>query len=152
MKLELKIKNLSGRNMYFRQFYLMRKFEWTTGVFFWIKDPDPGDPKRPDPTGSATLVCAPYLPLCGHKFRIILWTIFRRFAWVLRRSPKIADMTARSKGYRFVQCLSKEQRAMEGWRADMQTDRQTDRVTDKQTDRQTDRQTDGQTNRRADMR
>ena len=22
---------------------------WITGVFLWIKDPDPGDPKRPDP-------------------------------------------------------------------------------------------------------
>ena len=33
---------------------------WITGVFLWIKDPYPGDPKRPGPTGpgsgSATLI------------------------------------------------------------------------------------------------
>ena len=26
------------------------------GFFLWIKDPDPGDPKRQNPTGSATLL------------------------------------------------------------------------------------------------
>ena len=39
-----------------RQFY--NEKIGITGVLLWVKDPDPGDPKRPDPngSGSATLV------------------------------------------------------------------------------------------------
>ena len=58
MTLKFKDKKLFRRNCILDNFKT-RKFN-LYGVFLWIKDPDPdpGDPKRPDPTGSgsATLV------------------------------------------------------------------------------------------------
>ena len=55
-----------------------------TRVFLWIKDPDPGDPKRPDLTGSgsATLVLSNY----KHIFCIIyvIWAEWFRHQFSLR--------------------------------------------------------------------
>ena len=53
-----------------------------TRVFLWIKDPDPGDPKRPDPTGSGSATLVSFLP------RLVLWfdeKAIRKFL-----SPKFA--------------------------------------------------------------
>ena len=68
---KIKDKKIIWTKLYFRQFYLTRKFELQgsfvdkgsgSGIF---PDPDPGDPKRPDPigsgSGSATLI---YMMLC----------------------------------------------------------------------------------------
>ena len=52
MTLKIKDKKLFERNCILDNF-ITRKFE-LHGVFLWIKDPDPGDPKRPDPTGSGS--------------------------------------------------------------------------------------------------
>ena len=69
MTLKIKDKKL------FRKFYLTRKFELQ--VFFVNKgsgsgifpDPDPGDPKRPDPTGSGSATLLPSMTLgAHHKF------------------------------------------------------------------------------------
>ena len=66
LKLKSKIKNYNdtlnkdkkvfGRNCILYSF-ITRKFE-QHGVFLWIKDPNPGDPKRPDPTGSGSATLA----------------------------------------------------------------------------------------------
>ena len=52
MTLKIKDKKLFGRN-FFKRILYHEKIR-ITRVFLWIKDPDPdqGDPKRPDPTGS----------------------------------------------------------------------------------------------------
>ena len=50
--LKIKDKKIILTNLYFRQFYIPRNLELQGSL--WVNDPypDPGDPKRPDPTGS----------------------------------------------------------------------------------------------------
>ena len=66
MTLKIKDKKLFGRNCILDSF-ITRKFEFH-GVFLCIfPDPDPGDPKSPDPTGSGSATLALTILERGHS-------------------------------------------------------------------------------------
>ena len=46
--LKIKEQKINLPKLYFRQYYLTRKMD-LQGPVWGLKDPDPGDPKRPDP-------------------------------------------------------------------------------------------------------
>ena len=52
MTLKIKYKNYLDETVFYTILYNEKII--ITGVFLRIKDPDPGDPKRPDPTGSGS--------------------------------------------------------------------------------------------------
>ena len=109
-ELQIKDKKLFGRNFFLEHFIWRENLNFR--FFLWKKDPDPdsdpGDPKRPDPTGSgsATLVLWIASLRTVHKFLKVEHVLST--SWLGRRSSYCTDFClARSFANRLVFSLTR---------------------------------------------